>query len=116
MPPRRSSDLLVRDGATPLWEVEDVFEGLGLPVPEQNPETRLADDPDPIARLGQTILDALAQRALSRDELGRRIERDPRQLDLALVDLELRGLVRRDRDGRMVKARARPIGPRRPVK
>jgi DNA processing protein len=107
---------LIRDGAIPLLEVDDVFEGLGLPVPEQNPETRLADDPDPIARLGQTILDALAQRALSRDELGRRIERDPRQLDLALVDLELRGLVRRDRDGRMVKARARPIGPRRPVK
>lgn len=107
---------LIRDGAIPILEVDDVFEGLGLPVPAQSAEDPPADEPDRLGRLGKTILAALAEQAMSRDELGRRIERDPQQLDLALVDLELRGLVRRDRDGRMVKALVQRPGARGPVK
>ena len=56
---------------------------------------------------GRTILENLARGALSRDELGRRISGDPRQLDLDLMDLQLQGQVSKDRDGRMVKAVSR---------
>jgi DNA processing protein len=96
---------LIRDGAIPILELDDIFDGLGLPRPtsaEQAPDT----PPHHVGPLGKSILESLDRGALTRDELGRAIRRDPQQLDLDLVDLELRGLVRRDRDGRMVRARA----------
>ena len=111
---------LIRDGAIPILEVDDVFDGLGLPMPEEVQISEIADFEE-IGPLAETILTTLDRGALSRDELGRRIERDPQQLDLDLVDLELidlelQGLVRRDRDGRMVRVSARRRGVRRPAK
>ena len=111
---------LIRDGAIPILEVDDVFDGLGLPMPEEVQISEIADFEE-IGPLAETILTTLDRGALSRDELGRRIERDPQQfdldlVDLELIDLELQGLVRRDRDGRMVRVSARRRGVRRPAK
>jgi DNA processing protein len=94
---------LIRDGAEPILEVDDVLESLGIPAPQPggSDEPRQADALGPGSR---AILETLERGSLSRDELGRRVALDPRQLDLDLIDLELSGRVARDRDGRMVKA------------
>ena len=56
---------------------------------------------DPAARERQRIVAALLDEPLSRDQLGRRLERSPEQLCLALLELELAGRVAEDRDGRL---------------
>jgi DNA processing protein len=56
---------------------------------------------DPGARERQRIVAALLDEPLSRDQLGRRLERSPEQLCLALLELELAGRVAEDRDGRL---------------
>ncbi len=60
-----------------------------------------ARDADPGARERQRIVAALLDEPLSRDQLGRRLERSPEQLCLALLELELAGRVAEDRDGRL---------------
>jgi len=56
---------------------------------------------DPAALEHQRIVAALLDEPLSRDQLGRRLERSPEQLCLALLELELAGRVAEDRDGRL---------------
>jgi len=97
---------LIRDGAIPILEVDDVLETLGVCVPSLGEDVRDASTSE-IGPGGRTILENLARGALSRDELGRRISADPRQLDLDLMELQLQGQVSKDRDGRMVKAVSR---------
>ena len=48
------------------------------------------------------ILRWLGEGGLQRDELARRMGRSPEQLDLDLVELQMRGRVALDRDGRFV--------------
>jgi DNA processing protein len=56
---------------------------------------------DPRERERQRIVAALLDEPLSRDQLGRRLERSPEELCLALLELELSGRVAEDRDGRL---------------
>jgi DNA processing protein len=103
---------LIRDGAVPILEVDDVFESLGVPAPHPDGLPAGTQAP-PLGPGSQTILETLERESLSRDELGRRVALDSRQLDLELIDLELQGRVVRDRDGRMVKLPSRePQAPR----
>ncbi len=97
---------LIRDGAVPILEVDDVLDAIGLDAPAAS-ERREAEALGPASR---EILAVLARGALTRDELGRRFEVAPEQLDLDLIDLQLRGRVERDRDGRMVRVGGPPLG------
>ena len=102
---------LIRDGAVPILEVDDVFESLELPTPQAGGSP--ADEDVSLGPGSQAILETLERESVSRDELGRRVALDPRQLDLELIDLELQGRVLRDRDGRMVRLASRePQAPR----
>ena len=99
----RGPNRLIRDGATPILDMDDALESLGLPIPNTEPVV-CDEDRTGLGSGGRAILNVLSRGALSRDELGRKLRGDPRQLDLDLMDLQLHGRVHKDRDGRMVKA------------
>ena len=105
-PTSRGPNRLIRDGATPILDMDDALESLGLPIPSTKPVV-CNEDRTGLGSGGRAILKVLSRGALSRDELGRKLRGDPRQLDLDLMDLQLHGRVHKDRDGRMVKAMER---------
>jgi DNA processing protein len=123
---------LIRDGAIPILDVDDVIENLGIEVESSDvtaPQALEGNGTHRSARLpaagsaapelgkgGKMILESLDAGPVSRDELGRRVGIDPRQLDLDLMDLELHGRVVRDRDGRMTKVPLRTRSSRRGAK
>jgi DNA processing protein len=96
-PTSRGTNLLLRDGAYVALGADEILRELGMeerapaPRPPQAPATGLARE----------ILVALADEPASRDELSRRLGREPAQLALELVELELAGCVKGDRDGRL---------------
>jgi len=96
-PTSRGPNLLLRDGASPALGADEILQELGVirraPV-HQRPAT-------PVAGPAREILDALADEPASRDELARRLGREPEQLALELVEFELAGRVEEDRDGRL---------------
>jgi DNA processing protein len=98
------SNRLLRDGAHVALEPEDVLGvlrlgGLRLEPIAAPPE---AAAPAPRAsRTGAAILAALARAPAHRDELARRLARAPDELALELLELELSGRVREERDGRL---------------
>jgi DNA processing protein len=102
---------LIRDGAVPVLEANDVFSVLGIAPSEVVATAGNAGGDDANESEGTRrrapaesgVLAVLAERSLTRDELGRRMDCDPRQLDLELVDLELEGRVGLDRDGRIAR-------------
>ena len=87
------SNRLLRDGAWPLLEARDVLDVLGWSV------TTGAGRTTPPQR-DDAILASLRHAAATRDELARRLGLEPARLASALLELELAGLVARDRDGR----------------
>jgi len=92
---------LIRDGATPIVDLDDFVEGLGLETPAARAPRRRTVEPPPVA--GENpILDALSRGGLARDDLAQAMGRTPEQLDLDLLDLRLSGRVALDRDGRLV--------------
>jgi DNA processing protein len=96
------SNRLLRDGAHVALDPEDVLGVLrlsGLRV-ESPPERRPAA-PAPAGRAGEAILAALAHEPATRDALARRLARAPAALALDLLELELAGRVREERDGRL---------------
>jgi DNA processing protein len=94
------SNRLLRDGAAPVLDVNDVLQSLGLPLvaPVQQTEPQAPFPGSPIAR---RILDVLADAPASLDELIRRLGRAPAEITGELVRLELEGWVTRERDGRL---------------
>lgn len=98
------SNQLLRDGAKIALEPEDVLGVLRLgglrpePIrgaPPDAPEAARA------SRLGTAILAALERAPAHRDELARRLGRAPRDLALEILELELVGRIREERDGRL---------------
>lgn len=105
---------LLRDGATPLLELADVIDRLEasgpLTVAEESPtgaspdQARPASSPD---AAGRRLLELLGREPMDREALARRLGWPSERLESALLELELEGLVREDRDGRL---RPRPRG------
>jgi DNA processing protein len=90
---------LLRDGARPLLGVDDVLEALGLGELDgcrgENADVeRGGRDP------AHPIVASLRDEPADRDELQRRLALTPEQLVLDLLELELEGHIREDRDGR----------------
>ncbi|MDP6979918.1 MAG: DNA-processing protein DprA [Myxococcota bacterium] len=97
---------LIRDGAVPIVDLDEVVELLGFESPAEPSEDAEVQEERETARVGEggvRILRALARGGLHRDELARRVGARPEQLDLDLVGLQLQGRIARDRDGRLVE-------------
>jgi DNA processing protein len=100
---------LIRDGAKLVRDAADVLHELKLPAPESRVAARTPRLDDPLLRAivrllrrGPLTRDALAERlALGRDALAERLARAPSDLAAALLELELSGRVREERDGRL---------------
>jgi DNA processing protein len=95
---------LIRDGAKLVRDAGDVLRELKLAAPEPARETR-APLADPLLR---AILETLRREPLARDALAARLARPPAELAAPLLELELRGRVREDRDGRLRVLRGPP--------
>ena len=94
---------LIRDGARPVLETADVLEELGLSAADAESGDSIGDrqPSDPAAR---RILAELRQQPASRDDLAARLGLTPSALAGVLLELELDGWLRNDRDGCLVPA------------
>jgi DNA processing protein len=103
-PTHAGTNRLIQDGAGLLIEAADVLEGLGIarPAPRR-------DDAAPAGPLARALLAALRGGGLARDELPAALGRPAAEVSAALLELELAGRVREDRDGRLRVLRAPPL-------
>ena len=98
------SNRLLRDGAHVALEPEDVLGVLRLgglrlePLPERSADAPAAPR---ASLLGSAILAALERAPARRDELAQRLARSPQELALEILELELAGRIREERDGRL---------------
>jgi DNA processing protein len=89
---------LIQQGAGLLLEAGDVLQALGI---EAREPCAPAQDGRPQGPLARAILRALRHRPQPRDELAAALASPPAALAAALLELELAGRVREDRDGRL---------------
>ena len=87
---------LLRDGAQPALDAEDILAALGFGAPQATSRVGTALAP-PL----REILHALACAPAANDELSRTLGRAPEELASDLLELELEGRIQRDRDGRL---------------
>ena len=95
---------LIQQGAKLLLDAADVLHELGIAPP-----AAAARAAQPEGTLARTILRMLRRRTLTRDALGRELARPPSELAAALLELELAGRLREDRDGSLRVVRAPPL-------
>ncbi len=99
-PTSRGTLALLRDGVAPVAEAEDVLRALRPPVePVAAGPPRAAAAPDD--PLEARVLAVLAEAPRSPDDLAAELAIAPERLVRALVELEIAGRVRVDRDGRL---------------
>jgi DNA processing protein len=97
VPTSQGPNQLLRDGARAVCGVADLLDALGLvaqPVRPRRVETALGAD-------SRVTLASLRAEPGTRDELAARLDLTPGDLAMALLELELAGLVSTDRDGRL---------------
>lgn len=99
---------LIRDGAVPIIAVDDVLSDLGIDAPALSQSSPVTAPAPALPKGGRAILSQLARGGLHRDELARRLDHPPEQLDLDLMELQLAQHVARDRDGRFVRLAVAP--------
>jgi DNA processing protein len=102
---------LLSEGARPVLGVDDLLECLGL-EPAHAAQGRLLVESvgsAPLDARSVALLRLLELEAMSRDQLAVRMGCPPHQLARSLVELEIGGIIREDRDGRL---RVAPGGPR----
>jgi DNA processing protein len=87
---------LIRDGAKLVRDARDVLFEMKIDVPEAPAPRRARPSGDPLLR---SILATLRREPLTRDALAQRLERPPAELAAPLLELELSGRLREDRDG-----------------
>ena len=88
---------LIRDGAYVVLGPDEICGELGL-IREPRSRPRITCD---LSGLSREILSALADAPASRDELARRLGREPAEFALELIELELANRIAEDRDGRL---------------
>src|SRR6185436_6402135 len=86
---------LLRDGAAPLLDSEDVLLALAWPTSPRRTRAQLS-----LSDSARDLLDALRGEPASGDDLARRLGAEASLLAPPLVELELAGAIARDRDGR----------------
>jgi DNA processing protein len=94
-PQHRGSNRLLRDGAAPLLDATDLLEALAWPSTR-----RVSPVDDPPSAAATEILAALRHASSDTDALARRLCCATAELATPLLELELRGMAARDRDGR----------------
>lgn len=87
--PSRGPNDLIKQGATPVTEVTDLFRGLGLDPPEAQPPTAIAASVEE-----RKILSAISRGPLPVDEIIRRSTLPPSVVARCLSQLELRNVVK----------------------
>jgi DNA processing protein len=95
-PTSAGTNRLIQQGAGLVIEAGDVLGKLGIAAPAPAREA-----PAPGGSLARALLRALRSRALARDELPAALGATTPALAAALLELELAGRVREDRDGRL---------------
>ena len=103
-PTSLGTNRLIQQGAGLVIEAADVLSDLGIAAPARARGARSRARRS-LARCSS----ALRQRALARDDLPAALGRPPGELAAALLELELAGRVREDRDGRLRVVRAPPL-------
>jgi DNA processing protein len=96
-PTSAGTNRLIRDGAYVVLGPDEICSELGL---TRESRSRPRDTCD-LSESSREILSALADAPASRDELVRKLGREPAELALALVELELANRIAEDRDGRL---------------
>jgi DNA processing protein len=86
---------LLRDGAAPLLDTEDVLAALAWPNAPRRTRAQLS-----LSDSARDLLDALRGEPASGDDLARRLDSEASALAPPLLELELAGAIARDRDGR----------------
>ncbi|MEM9175897.1 MAG: DNA-processing protein DprA [Myxococcota bacterium] len=106
------SNRLLREGAIAVTEPADVLEDLGVEAPAGEGDGRAAAPAGgaplapPLDALSRRVLDLLSEGARPREAVFAEIDAPPSRLAECLLDLELAGVVREDRDGLLHRARA----------
>jgi DNA processing protein len=98
------SNRLLRDGAHVALDPEDVLGVLrlgGLRLEPLADAAIVATAAPRASQLGAAILAALEHAPAGRDELASRLSRPPQELALEILELELAGRIREERDGRL---------------
>lgn len=105
-PTSAGTNELLRHGAAPLLDADDVRRALGLPplAAGRPAPAGAAGGPEGLAGV---LYRALRQQPATADELARRTGRPPAELALALLELELAGFIETGRDGRLRAAPGR---------
>jgi DNA processing protein len=107
-PTSQGPNRLIQEGATPLLTSADILEPLSrtlsLPLRDLASGGREAAARD--SKLTRSILAALRDAPMTRDQLARRLDLSLSALALDLIQLELDGRVAEERDGRL-----HPIAP-----
>ncbi len=101
-PTSAGTNRLLRDGVAPVLGPADIFRALNLPVPTVRRSRRRK-----LGTRAQAIVECLSRTPANRDDLARRLALEPPDLALELMELELSGDVRLDRDGRLHVVRDR---------
>jgi DNA processing protein len=108
---------LIRDGAPPVLEVDDVLRELRWNPPAMRKHSGVsasdgAEAPPEMDGIAEEILEVLAREPLTRDELASRLGRSAEELSLHLLDLELADRAVEDRDGRLCLSPLGALSPR----
>jgi len=102
IPTSAGPNRLLRDGARPLLEPEDVLDLLGWPLTSAREARPTSGATESLAEGARRVVEILRTGPRSRDELARCGGFGPGELPQALLDLELAGLVGEERDGLLV--------------